>query len=286
MTTTPVARVLGDLAHAGGRACAAACDCPPPRVLADRPDGTVVRRGPVVAKAHAPDTDRPDLADRLALAAAPLLAGVLLPPLPVPAPRQAPETAARRPAPAAPPAALLGMTPDGRPVSLWPHGEPVDPADPDAAPWEEAGTLLARLHRTPPPHPLPPMRGPAKAARAVARMRAARPGDPDTAPVLAAWRGLPAWARDEAPSTGLRARFVCHGDLHLGQLVRHPAPNGPWLLIDVDDAGLGDPAWDLARAPPRGWGGGGVGRGKQGGRVAVPGAGGPARRPPGGPGAP
>ncbi|MDV9200199.1 aminoglycoside phosphotransferase family protein, partial [Streptomyces sp. Wh19] len=34
-------------------------------------------------------------------------------------------------------------------------------------------------------------------------------------------------------------------------LVRHPAPHGPWLLIDVDDAGLGDPAWDLAR--PAAW---------------------------------
>ncbi|MFD4691445.1 phosphotransferase enzyme family protein [Streptomyces sp. NPDC058463] len=254
MTTTPVVRVLGDLAHAGSHAGAVACDCAPPRVLADRPDGTVVRSGPVVAKAHAPDTDRPALAARIALAAAPLLAGILLPPLPVPAPRQEPETAVR-PAPGrpagAPPAVLPGVTPDGRPVSLWPHGEPVDPSDPDAAPWEEAGTLLARLHRTPPPHPLPPMRGPAKAARAIARMCAARPGDPDTAPVLAAWRGLPAWARDEAPADGLRARFVCHGDLHLGQLVRHPAPHGPWLLIDVDDAGLGDPAWDLAR--PAAW---------------------------------
>lgn len=251
MTTTPVVRVLGDLAHAGRHAPAVACDCAPPRVLADRPDGTVVRRGPVVAKAHAPDTDPAALAARLALAAAPLLTGILLPPLPVvPAPREAPDPTAHRTR-GAHPAAPPGVTPDGRPVSLWPYGEPVDPSDPDAAPWEEAGVLLARLHRTPPPHPLPPMRGPAKAARAVARMCAARGGDPDTAPVLAAWRGLPAWARDEAPATGPGARFVCHGDLHLGQLVRHPAPDGPWLLIDIDDAGLGDPAWDLAR--PAAW---------------------------------
>ncbi|PGH51338.1 phosphotransferase family protein, partial [Streptomyces sp. Ru87] len=40
---------------------------------------------------------------------------------------------------------------------------------------------------------------------------------------------------------------LCHGDLHLGQLVRCP----DWLLIDVDDLGLGDPAWDLAR--PAAW---------------------------------
>lgn len=44
---------------------------------------------------------------------------------------------------------------------------------------------------------------------------------------------------------------LCHGDLHLGQLVRHPAPDGPWLLIDVDDLGVGDPTWDLAR--PAAW---------------------------------
>ncbi|WP_032795838.1 aminoglycoside phosphotransferase, partial [Streptomyces sp. HCCB10043] len=40
-------------------------------------------------------------------------------------------------------------------------------------------------------------------------------------------------------------------DGHLGQLVRHPAPDGPWLLIDMDDAGVGDPAWDLGR--PAAW---------------------------------
>lgn len=93
------------------------------------------------------------------------------------------------------------------------------------------------------------MRGPAKAARVIARMRAAGP-HPATVPVLRAWAGLPAWARDEAPPPHDRAA-LCHGDLHLGQLVRHPAPDGCWLLIDVDDMGIGDPAWDLAR--PAAW---------------------------------
>uniref|UniRef100_A0AAU3H0A5 Aminoglycoside phosphotransferase family protein n=1 Tax=Streptomyces sp. NBC_01401 TaxID=2903854 RepID=A0AAU3H0A5_9ACTN len=231
MTTTPVVRALGDLAHGSAHTGAAPCACAPPQVLADRPDGTVVRSGPAVAKAHAQDSEQPALAARLSLAASPLLAGILLPPLP---------------APGGPP----GGT-DGRTVSLWPYGSPVDPSDPGAAPWEEAAVLLARLHRTPPPHPLPPMRGPVKAARAVARMCAVRPGDPATAPVLAAWRGLPGWARAEHPLPGHRDGFLCHGDLHLGQLVRHPAHHGPWLLIDIDDTGLGDPAWDLAR--PAAW---------------------------------
>ncbi|MBQ0829731.1 aminoglycoside phosphotransferase family protein [Streptomyces sp. RG38] len=221
------------MAHAETRAPAhsAAHPCPCPRpteavTLADRPDGTVVRHAGTVAKAHAPDTDPAELALRVAVAAR--LTGVLLPPLDTP---DAPARLA------------------GRLVTHWPYGAPVDPDDPDAAPWEDAAALLARLHRTPAPFPLPPMRGPAKAAQAVARLRARAPHHPGTAPVLSAWAALPAWARGEAAPPG--AGTLCHGDLHLGQLVRHPAPGGPWLLIDVDDLGVGTPAWDLAR--PAAW---------------------------------
>ncbi|WP_330451812.1 MULTISPECIES: aminoglycoside phosphotransferase family protein [unclassified Streptomyces] len=226
--TAALVRALGDLAHRAAHAPGGCC-CPPPVVLADREDGTVVRSGPVVAKAHAAGTDTADLAVRLRLAAGAEHADTLLAPLPG--------------------TDLAEL--HGRPVTLWPHGEPVDPGDPDAAPWEEAGALLARLHRTEVRRPLPAMRGPVKAALAVARMRTARPGDPAVEPVLTAWRGLPGWARGEAPPPAARGAYLCHGDLHLGQLVRHPAPHGPWLLIDVDDAGLGDPAWDLAR--PAAW---------------------------------
>jgi hypothetical protein len=217
-------------------------------VLADRPDGTVVRVGAVVAKAHAPGTDAAALAVRIGVAGHPALRGILLAPLPQdpPAGALAPVRAAV-PAPAAQGAALLPVAAGGRPVSAWPYGVPVDRHDPAAAPWAEAAVLLARLHLVPPaalPGPLPPMRGPAKAALAVARLR----GVADSAAartVRRAWRRLPAWARDEAPHPGPPA--LCHGDLHLGQLVRHPAPDGPWQLIDVDDLGTGPAAWDLAR---------------------------------------
>ncbi|MFI6556861.1 phosphotransferase family protein [Streptomyces griseus] len=243
-TQTSVVHDLGALAHRLSHSARTRCVCEPPQVLADRPDGTVVRSGAIVAKAHAADTDREALAARIALAAAPQLTGILLPPLTAPG-HPEPSDASRRPGLPEPP------SPTPRPVTLWPFGAPVDPTDPEAAPWAEAAVLLARLHRTQPPFRLPPMRGPAKAARAVARMRAARPGDPAALPVLACWRALPAWARDEGPPPAPRAGYLCHGDLHLGQLVRHPAPDGPWLLIDVDDAGAGDPAWDLAR--PAAW---------------------------------
>jgi hypothetical protein len=248
--------------------------------LAERPDATVIRSGAVVAKAHAVDTDPRALAARLRVAAHPLLHGILLPPLPgegappdivlpdvtppltVPPVAVPAQTAHTVPPGTAPPdrgvlpaapleafaagfAARPTALPGGRPVTLWPLGEPVDPDGSDAAqPWEAVGGLLARLHTVPVatlPGPLPVMRGPAKAARAVARMRTVA-ADPV---VLRAWGLLPAWARDEAPQP--RARALCHGDLHLGQLVRYPAPVGTWLLIDVDDLGLGEPAWDLAR---------------------------------------
>ncbi|MBV1934979.1 aminoglycoside phosphotransferase family protein [Streptomyces sp. BV286] len=209
--------------HPAAQACACGTAA---SVLADRPDGAVVRHAGTVAKAHAADTDLPALAARMAVAAHPALAHVLLPPLG---------------------ASVAEL--HGRPVTLWPYGTPVDRDDPEAAPWEEAGTLLAHLHRTPEPvlpPGLPPMRGPAKAARAIARLRAAGP-HPAAAPVLRAWAVLPSWARGEAPMPDTRT--LCHGDLHLGQLVRSQA--GDWLLIDIDDLGRGEPAWDLAR--PAAW---------------------------------
>ncbi|NIY69791.1 aminoglycoside phosphotransferase [Streptomyces malaysiensis] len=214
-------------------------------VLADRPDATVVRCGHVVAKAHPPGTDPAELAVRLGVAAHPRCAGILLPPVDGMAP-----------------------LPDGRMVTLWPYGEPVAPDAPDAAPWAEAGSLLARLHAVPVgelPGPLPAMGGPAKVARAIARLRAAAlPDTAATRAVLRAWAGLPGWARGVDHADGMNrtdradrgdrgerpeAQGLCHGDLHLGQLIRPRATD--WRLIDIDDLGLGDPAWDLAR--PAAW---------------------------------
>ncbi|MFF6778083.1 phosphotransferase family protein [Streptomyces sp. NPDC012637] len=211
--------------HALAREAAHPAEAPPCRcpvaLLADRDDGTVVRHGGLVLKAHAPEGHRQQLRSRVSLAAEPGLAQVLLAPLPGPR-------------------AEL----DDRLLTAWPYGTPVDPDAPDAAPWEEAARLLAALHRTPPPPGLPAMRAPEKAALAVDRMRRAAPAHPATATVLRAWRTLP-----DLPAP----RALCHGDFHLGQLVRlgRPGPEPSWRLIDVDDLGVGDPAWDLAR--PAAW---------------------------------
>ncbi|MBQ0865627.1 aminoglycoside phosphotransferase family protein [Streptomyces sp. RK75] len=226
--STALHRALGELAG-GPEGC-------PGDVLAERADGVVVRVGDRVAKAHAPDADVGPLDVRLRVAAAAVYRGVLLPP--------------------ASEGGTVALS-NGRIASVWPYGTPVDPGDAAAAPWEAAGALLARLHTAPLPPatqlpgPLPPMRGPTKAARALTRMRSAPQGSHAAAAdvVERAWAVLPPWCRDEEPPPD--ARTLCHGDFHLGQLVRYPRPDGPWQLIDVDDLGLGDPAWDLAR--PAAW---------------------------------
>jgi Phosphotransferase enzyme family len=234
-----------------------------PEVLARRDDAIVVRGGTAVAKAHAPDTDGEALHTRLRIALAPPLRSILLAPLSGDRPR----------------------TLAGRQVTLWPHLATVDRDDPDAAPWEETAALLAALHRVrlddlplDAAHPdaapldtarhdgaprdgvprgrslpgapacsLPAMRGPLKVARALNRLNGAGAHPAARAAVLRAAAGLPAWARGEAPPPP--SRVLVHGDLHLGQLVRRA--DGRWLLIDVDDLGVGDPGWDLAR--PAAW---------------------------------
>ncbi|MFF2510054.1 aminoglycoside phosphotransferase family protein, partial [Streptomyces sp. NPDC058086] len=153
---------------AGARTAAHPADTPCTHhdsVLADRHDGTVVRHGDTVAKAHAPGTDPAELSRRLGLAAHPALAGTLLAPL--------------RPKP---------VDLHGRLVTFWPYGTPVDPETPEAAPWEAAATLLARLHRTPAPDGLPPMRGWPPSARCPA----------PTAPGAGSCRGTPSAPRGRA----------------------------------------------------------------------------------------
>ena len=190
-----------------------------PVVLYDRHGVLVVRVGHVVVKAHQPDRGGgPPLEARMRVAGA--LPDLLLPAL-------------------GPPRSLAG-----RVVTLWPYGEPVAPdPGPGALPWEDGARLLARLHTTPPPEGTPAWGRPERVARLVGELDGGTPAERE---ILRAFATLPAWIRGEAPLPEERGGFrrLLHGDWHLGQMVR---VEGTWRLIDVEDLGTGDPAWDLAR---------------------------------------
>lgn len=119
----------------------------------------------------------------------------------------------------------------------WPVVETVV-AEPDRAPWPEAGRLLADLHRESVPARVPAHGWPQRLRRAVDNLRdsdgAARRAAAELPDIV--WRA----GSQDRPAT------LVHGDWHLGQLGRRSA-DAPWLLIDIDDVGLGDPVWDLAR---------------------------------------
>lgn len=119
--------------------------------------------------------------------------------------------------------------PDGRPASVWPHVEVADP-DAEDQPWAQSGALLAGLHRTPPPRRLPAHGWQQRLTRAIHRA----PGE---------LRELGVRLSRETDQPEARESLL-HGDWHLGQLGR--GPDG-WRLLDIDDLGVGDPAWDLAR---------------------------------------
>ncbi|XYH93090.1 aminoglycoside phosphotransferase family protein [Sorangium sp. So ce1128] len=291
----PESGLARDLARLGRSLSGDSCPSSDPIVLSSRPDGLVVRIGDVVVKAHAHETDARDLVTRLQLAASPQLRSVLLSPLVI-QPHGAPLS--RRPAlpgtmpvDGAPEDAHEGLTLEvrGRLVTAWPAGEPVSPDDPDAAPWEAAATLLARLHSTAlsavsTAGRLPRAGAPGRVARAMARLRAAARTPASIAVQEAFARLVPqADGGTGAPpgasgAHGLRWRgersdVLVHGDFHLGQVVHQTgaraastgasgspdareAPRGGlcgggFRLIDIDDLGVGDPAWDIAR--PAAW---------------------------------
>jgi len=168
---------------------------------------TVVVDGDVVAKLHRPGTDPQALRQRLRVAAR---SGSLLSPL-----NLEPEAVGHR----------------WR--TRWPRIELVPP-DPEALPWAAAGRLLAGLHREPTGDFALPHGGPGRLARALARLG----HGPHADVIRRAAARLPAELVSGRPIT------LVHGDFHLGQLGRR---DGVFVLIDVDDLGVADPAADLAR---------------------------------------
>jgi hypothetical protein len=217
----------------------------PTGTVAETSSGALVAfAGDVVVKLHVTTTDPRALGVRLRLAGDAAWQDCLIAPL-----RPEPVLV---PIPGAP----------SRWASFWPRVDVVR-RDPEDAPWATAGRLLARLHLRRPPASLP-------AHGAVDRLRRVLRdlGETERIPpahrrardvVIAAGAALPPGARttrgEGQPLT------VVHGDWHLGQLGRlrrhldaahrgligHPDAQQGWRLIDIDDLGLGDPAWDFER---------------------------------------
>ncbi len=180
-------------------------------VVQTRSGAQLVVDGDVVHKLHRIGTDARVLAQRLRIAAG---SASLLSPISVVPQR-------------------VGL----RWQTSWPKVHTVA-VEPDRAPWAEAGRLLAALHVESAPARAPVHGWPQRLRRAVTDLKDA------TGSVRRAAAALP----DEVWRAGSpdRPLTLVHGDWHLGQLGRRSA-SAPWLLIDVDDVGVGDPAWDLAR---------------------------------------
>jgi aminoglycoside phosphotransferase (APT) family kinase protein len=122
----------------------------------------------------------------------------------------------------------------------WPRIETV-PHEPGAVPWAEAGRVLAALHTQPITDEARSLQqgAPQRLRRAVYALNHHGPANAITRAVSS----VPMWVW--MPGAPWRPETLVHGDWHLGQLARRPG--GPWTLIDIDDVGIGDPAWDLAR---------------------------------------
>ncbi|TDB85265.1 hypothetical protein E1264_21725 [Actinomadura sp. KC216] len=185
-----------------------------PETLYDRHGVLVVRVGDVVVKAHQADREHgAPFLERIRVAAT--VPDVLVSPLDPP------------------------LDVDGRTVTVYPYGQPVDPQK--DLPWEEGARLLAALHAAVVPVNAPSWGRPARVARRVSELG----HGPAEDVVRRAFATLPGWIRGDGEEPPGTAKRLIHGDWHLGQMVR--AQDGRWLLIDIEDLGTGDPAWDLAR---------------------------------------
>lgn len=210
---------LVDAAAPGGSPARAGLTPEEALVRRSTPSGAeLALAGDVVVKLHHPRTDAAALAARLDAVTLPTLAPLWVQPV------------ERRPLPA----------PDGRLATVWPRVE-VLVEGADDHPWAAAGRLLAAQHAVEPDDrltkDLPAQGGPARVQRALTRVHRldhpARPALVDLGGRLLA----------DATSEPAR-RAVVHGDWHLGQLAQ---TREGLRLLDVDDLGLGDPAWDLSR---------------------------------------
>lgn len=188
----------------------------------------------VAVKLHRDGTDAEELGRRLAVMAQPDVEPVWVQPL----------------------GYRVLAAPGGRVATLWPRVTVLSTLD--KPPWEDAGRLLARLHRAPLSANPPAPGGRRSLAAAVTRLRQldGTAGDRESVaagfeqrhdldrPLLGRLAELGGHLDEQL--AGLATTAWVHGDFHLGHLA-HTILRRSWKLVDVDHLGAGDPAWDLAR---------------------------------------
>ncbi|PZQ43155.1 MAG: aminoglycoside phosphotransferase, partial [Phenylobacterium zucineum] len=123
--------------------------------------------------------------------------------------------------------------PGDRLATVWPRVTVLSTID--QPPWADTGRLLARLHRMPILDDPPRLGGHSRLARAISFLR----GRDDLGWLADLGDAWAAELQHENHTT------LAHGDFHLGQLGHTPLRRS-WKLLDTDNLGVGDPAWDLS----------------------------------------
>lgn len=124
--------------------------------------------------------------------------------------------------------------PQGRLATIWPRVTVLSTID--QPPWEYLGGLLARLHQMPLVGDLPRLGGHSRLRRAIDYLHQQQPQLRWVADL-----GEDMAGKLETPAQ----RTLAHGDFHLGQIGHTPLRRS-WKLLDIDNFGIGDPAWDLS----------------------------------------
>lgn len=127
------------------------------------------------------------------------------------------------------------QAPGNRLATIWPRVTVL--ATIDRPPWAQIGTLLAKLHRLPINDDPPRLGGHTRLQLAIEFLRKSLPGELGW--LIESGERLAELLAEPTQVT------LAHGDFHLGQIGHTPLRRS-WKLLDVDDFGTGDPAWDLA----------------------------------------